>query len=181
MSREIFAGLLRQLHTDADTAAREYARLREKLLGYFDLRGDHDPDTAADATLDRAAAKLAAGVEAPNVGRYCLGIARMVALERQREAQRERAAFQHFHEERAARLDEQTEAALRLMADCLEKLSDADRELLAAYCRRAPGEKHARRRTALAAAQQMAPATLRLRVHRLRQKLHDCVKKSAAR
>ncbi len=84
VNQEIFATLLNSLHPDAIVAGREYVRLRDKLTSFFDLRGDNDPETAADETLDRAARKVAAGTIVPEIGRYCVGIARLVFLERQR-------------------------------------------------------------------------------------------------
>jgi DNA-directed RNA polymerase specialized sigma24 family protein len=171
------AGFLQSLHADGDAAAREYERLRAKLTGYFAMRGDADPESGADETLDRASAKIAAGAAVPDVGRFCLGIARLVALERYRRAQRERQAFTGFAENRENRFDEEIENTYKLMALCLEQLPAAERELLTEYCRDLRGQARARQRGALAEKWDTTTLGLRLRVHRLRQRLADCVRK----
>ena len=178
---ETFASFLQCLHADSAQAGREYTRLRDKLRGFFELRGDSDPDTAADETLDRAASKLAGGVNAPHIGNYCLGVARLVALERQRQAMRERQAFSQLAETRSDPFDAQMEQAYQLMARCLEKLPRAEQELLTDYCRNLGGGQRARQREALATAWQTTPAGLRLRVHRLRLRLAECVKVKVAK
>ena len=177
-SAETFANFLQQFHADTETAGREYARLRRKLLGFFEMRGDHDPPTAADETLDRAALKLAEGKAVPDIGRYCLGIARLVTLERYRQSQREKNSFLGFAKNQENKFDEQLEQAYRLMARCLEQLPAREQELLTAYCQELQGQERARRRLKLAEEWETTTMGLRLRVHRLRLRLSECVKKA---
>lgn len=176
---ETFAYFLKRIHADSETAGREYARLRDKLAGYFALRGDGDPETAADETLDRVAAKIAGGAQVPDIGRYCLGVARLIVLERQRQNQREQKAFAGFSEERENRFDELAEQAYRRMQDCLERLAEKEVKLLTDYCRDAKGWEKARWRETLAAQWGLTTLALRLRVHHLRARLAECVKKNA--
>ncbi len=182
VNQEIFAALLNSLHPDAIVAGREYVRLRDKLTSFFDLRGDNDPETAADETLDRAARKVAAGTIVPEIGRYCVGIARLLFLERQRLTYRARHAFSHFTENHTDPPDESTQQRYRLMAQCLAQLPQSEQELLANYCRKnAAGREFARQRAALAQIYQTNAAGLRLRVHRLRLRLAQCVKAHQAK
>lgn len=175
---QAFANFLKHLDADPDAAGREYARLRRKLLGFFSLRGDTDPDSGADETLDRTAAKLAAGAVVPEIGPYALGIARFVSLERNRLTQRERQAFIGFTENRGAAFDERAEQVYRLMAHCLEQLPPREQELLTAYCQDLRGLAQAEQRQQLAEVWGTTAMALRLRVHRLRLRLADCVKKT---
>ena len=78
-----FARLLERLHPDADEAGGAYVRLRARLVRFFDWRGLPMPDDCADEVLDRLARRLReASVD--DVHKYAYGIARLVALERQR-------------------------------------------------------------------------------------------------
>lgn len=176
---ETFAYFLKRIHADSETAGREYARLRDKLAGFFAMRGDSDPEAAADEALDRVAAKMAGGAQVPDIRRYSLGVARLVALERQRRTKREQQAFVEFNGERENRFDELTEQTYRLMRDCLERLTEREKQLLTDYCCDARGRERARWRETLAGQWGLTTLALRLRVHHLRARLADCVKKSA--
>ena len=141
------------------------------------MRGDPDPLTAADETVDRAAAKIAEGIVVPDIRRYCLGIARLVGLERYRQAQREKNSFLGFAKNQESKFDEQVEEAFRLMAHCLEQLPQREQELLTAYCQELQGQERAQKRLQLAEQWDTTTMGLRLRVHRLRLRLAECVKK----
>ena len=181
-SPETFARLLAALSTDPEEAGRLYTRLHQKLVGFFQLRGLSDPGDAADDTLDRAAARLAQGAEAPDLGRYCLGIARNVVRERWRREQREDAVAHEFAS--AADSAEEEEEEVRrihlVLKPCLEQLTADERELLTAYCHVARGRARAEHRRLLAERRQTTVLALRMRVMRLRSILTDCVRKRSA-
>ena len=63
------------------------------------------------------------------------------------------------------------------MAGCLAELSDEDRKLLTIYCQKESKAKLARLRDKLAAEGNTTLTALRMRVHRLRVILADCVRR----
>src|SRR5829696_3093914 len=124
-----FAALLSFLcPDDPDEANRHYLRLHQKLAGYFRLKGMSDPASDADDTLDRAGEKIIAGVDIPEIDRFCFGIARNIVLERGRKKKREESAFLEFLDRSQ---DNSTEVLVdritNLMKPCFERLPNDDR------------------------------------------------------
>jgi hypothetical protein len=173
---EAFARFLVSLSPDPEEAGRRYARLHEKLVGFFNLKGIPDPASAADETIDRAALKIAAGASVPDTNKYCLGIARNIAKERYRHARRESSAFLKFIESLADRADAQVERIHLLLKPCFEQLTAEEQRLLVAYCEVARGRARAEHRRQLAEVMKTTVLALRMRVTRLRDRLTDCVK-----
>lgn len=178
VSPEAFAQFLQLLSADNEEAGRLYARLHEKLIGFFVLKGISDPASAADETLDRAVIKINSGTPVSNVNHYCTGIARNIAKERLRSMQREASAFCRFLENLADGSDEEVERIYRILKPCFEQLTGADQELLQAYCRIMQGRTRAEHRRHLAEIKKTTVVALRMRVTRLRDTLSDCVRNS---
>lgn len=176
VGREAFARFLEVLSPDAEEAGRLYTRLHEKLVGFFRLKGISDPVSAADETIDRAALKVAAGTPVPDVGRYCMGIARNIAKEKYRSEQRESSAFLKFIENLANDSNEQVERIYSILKPCLEQLAIEEQNLLVAYCQVSRGRARIEQRRQLAATMKTTMLALRMRVARLRSILTDCVK-----
>lgn len=175
---ENFAALLRALcPEDTEEASRLYLRLHQKLVGYFRLRGMSDPESDADDVLDRAGEKLVNGQNIPDIGKFCMGIARNIVHERIRNKKREESVFQKFIDEYQ---DKSTEALVdritNLMKPCFEQLPADDRDLLNSYCQVPPGIDRAEHRLRLADSLKSSIAALRIRVTRLRRRLENCVK-----
>jgi DNA-directed RNA polymerase specialized sigma24 family protein len=179
LTSETFAQFLELLSSDSEEAGRRYTFLHEKLTGFFNLKGISDPVNAADETIDRAAIKIAEGAPVPDVNKYCLGIARNIAKERYRRAQREDSTFHMFVENLANNSDEQVERINQTLKPCFEQLTPQDQELLLAYCQVMHGRARAEHRVKLAENLQMTVLALRMRVTRLRSNLTECVKKQS--
>ena len=176
MSPEDFARFLERLSPDREEAGRRYLNLLNKrLVGFFGMKGVADPAEAAEETIERATAKIAAGAEVPDVEKYCLGVARNVALERWRLERREDAAFRGFVEAVAVDSSAEVERIERILKPCFDGLGGEDRELLLSYCRAPEGESRARQRRRLAEEMHTTMLALRIRVSRLRARLADCV------
>lgn len=158
---------------DPNEAGQRYLRLHEKLCGYFRFRGVADPTAAADEALDRAARRIAEGVEVPDIDKFCLGIARFIVKEGWRSNNRESAAFLEFLEQHDR--DDQTRG-FSLMRSCFEQLSQADKELLNSYCAAPRGRARARYRLELAKQLKLTVTAVRVRITRLRKGLDECVK-----
>lgn len=177
MNPEIFARFLELLSPDTEEAGRRYTGLLKKLIGFFDMKGLSDPESAADETIDRAVLKINAGAIVPDVDRYCIGIARNLIKERLRRLRRENSAFQQFIEAINNYSSEQVERIYSILKPCFEHLSVEEQQLLAEYCYKTPDQAHAEHRRQLAETLQVSVLALRIKVTRLRNKLTDCVKK----
>lgn len=176
VSPEAFARFLGRLGPNPEEAARAYTRLEKRLTGFFSLKGVSDPASAAGETLDRAAVKIAAGAPVPDVGKYCLGIARNVAKERARRTQRETWAFIKFAENVPGPSGGELERIYGVLKPCFEQLAAEEQQLLKDYCQVLRGRARAEHRRRLAEARQTTVLALRMRVTRLRTILTACVK-----
>jgi hypothetical protein len=177
VSPEVFARFLRLLSPDSEEAGRRYTSLHKKLIGFFNLKGISDAVTAADDTIDRAALKIDAGADVPDVNKYCIGIARNIAKERLRLMRRENSAFHKFIEDISNSSAEQVERIYRILKPCFEQLAVEERQLLLAYCHEIRGRARAEYRRQLAEEKKMTVLALRVRVTRLRNSLTECVRK----
>jgi hypothetical protein len=177
LSQEALARFMEALSPDAEEAARIYIRLHNKLVGFFNLKGVSDPVSAADETIDRAALKVTTGTPVPDVGKYCLGIARNICKERYRGAVQESSAFLNFIENLPDACDEYVERINAVLKPCFERLAVEEQQLLMAYCQVAHGRARAEHRRQLAETMKTTVLALRMRVTRLRTILTDCVKK----
>jgi DNA-directed RNA polymerase specialized sigma24 family protein len=177
LDSQAFAIFMRLLSSNTEEAGRLYNSLHQKLVGFFSLKGLPDPVSAADETIDRAILKISAGTQVPDVNKYCLGIARNVAKERWRHAQRENSAFLEFNENLADTSDEFVARIDHLLKPCFDQLAADEQKLLMAYCLVARGRARAEHRRELADSMKTTVSALRIRVTRLRNRLTDCVKK----
>lgn len=174
-----FERLLSLLDADPARQAARFESLRQRLIRLLMWRGCRDPEDLADETIERVAVKLAAGVqiESNDPFRFCAGFARRIALEDMQRARRTQsmlAAVKHHPEpEPLTALEEFRLASLEA---CLETLGAAGREQILTFYQ---GEKGARiaRRKALAESLGITANALRIRAHRLRSRLEECVRK----
>jgi hypothetical protein len=179
VSPEAFRQFLATLSPEADQASQLYIRLHHKLVGFFSMKGLSDPTGAADETIDRAVVKIAAGTIAPDVGRYCLGIARNLIMEKLRQTQRESSAFRVLIEQLANSSAEHVERIYHILKPCFEQLASEERQLLVAYCQVVSGTSRSEQRRLLAEKMKTTMLALRMRVTRLRKALTDCVKSNS--
>ena len=179
VNSEAFARFLKLLSSDAEAAGRRYTSLQTRLTGFFRMKGTSDPMSAADETIDRAVAKIAAGAEVPDVDNYCFGIARNIIKERFRLLNRENSAFEEFAAALSRSSTDQVERIYSVLQPCFEQLEADDQEMLAAYCQDVRGRARAEHRRQLAEAMKITVLALRIRVTRLRNGLADCARKMA--
>ena|SRR5215208_4417483 len=176
-----FDRFLKLLSPDTEEAGRRYTYLHKKLTGFFSLKGVSDPASAADETIDRAVLRICAGAVVPDVGKYCLGIARNIFKERLRLMRRENSAFHNFIEDLSNSSAEQVERIYSILKPCFEQLPVEQQQLLVAYCHEIQGRSRAEYRRELAEERNMTMLALRVRVTRLRNSLTDCVQKRSIR
>lgn len=167
------ARLLAALHADPGEAAEEYERLRRALVKFFDWRGVWPADECADIALDRLALKLQ-DTDVQDVRKYAYGIARLVALERQR-----RPSFTPIDDVAPRRLAVVESSATDTTHDCFDRclgeLSEENRSVLLQYY---DGERQAKitNRRRLATLLGLTENALRSRVQRMRDRLEACMR-----
>jgi hypothetical protein len=181
VSPEVFARFLECLSPNTEEAGRLYTRLHERLVGFFNLKGISDPVAAADETFDRAIIKMNAGALIPDMHKYCAGIARNIAKEKYRLAQRESSAFNGFIENLSNSSDEQVERIQYLLKPCFDQLNAEEQKLLMEYCQIIQGRARAEHRLRLAMTMNTTVLALRMRVTRLRTRLVRCVEERSAK
>lgn len=174
LTREAFDGLLQQLGSEPEAAAREYEALRARLIAFFDWRGAEAPEALADEALDRLARKLGQHEAIENVRAYLFGVARNVWLEAEKHRARARLAFEAGPRPAWREDDGAGEARIAHLERCLRELPDEARDLIVRYYRGA-GKAHLVERKLLAERLGITYATLKTRAHRIRARLEHCL------
>ena len=167
--------MLTWLDSDREQAALTYERIRGALIKIFTGRSCVEPEDLADETINRVARKLKE-IEKDFSGdraRYFFGVANKVHLEHLRR-KIPQAMPQSPSEPNRIELE------YNCLERCIERLSKEDRNLLLRY-HGADGRAETELRRALAAELGIAPNALRIRVHRIRVGLKECVEKCIER
>jgi DNA-directed RNA polymerase specialized sigma24 family protein len=176
LTGDAFVRLLDRLDADRSRAGERYEELRRTLVRFFEWRGAPFPDEHADDTLDRAARRLAQGVEVNNIGGYCYQVAHLVYLEtlkgphiRQTPLDNSKPAPTDAEAEGGRR-----EAQMACLDECLGSLPPDSRALIVAYYQD-DGRDRIHARKALAERLELRLEALANRAQRLRDKLERCV------
>jgi RNA polymerase sigma factor (sigma-70 family) len=175
MTPERFEALLRALDPDdRENAAMLYETLRRKLIRLFEWRDCASPEDLVDETFNRVARRLAEGVElqAKEPSSYFYGVAHHVYREVWRREAHKRKVLESG--EWPPRVSEEVEPDPRLDALrlCLDKLGDEQRRLVLEYHQ---SEHHIQSRKKLSDELGIPINALRIRVHRLRRRLEECI------
>jgi DNA-directed RNA polymerase specialized sigma24 family protein len=180
LTRDSLEQLLTALHPDRDVACAQYERLLLRLEALFRFWGCADGADLADQTLDRVAVRLAQGAPVPreSLEAYLRGVARMLFHDSVRLQKREQALTSIPPPDPHA--DAEGERALATLDDCLDLLGTGDRKLILDYYAAHDGGTIDLRRR-LASAMGISPTALRIRAHRIRQRLEACVEERMKR
>lgn len=173
MKQEELDKLLSHLADDREQAGAAYNLLRRKLVNLLRLLGHSAPEDAADRAFDITAAKLTAGEMINDVASYLKGVAKMLCKEDLRKQLREEKARRDatFFPPPAP-----PDGKHVLMKLCFTQLGADDRHFLLHYYAGADIDERARNRLRMAEQMQATLNTLRLRAHRLRQRLRSCLR-----
>ncbi len=169
ISPETFNAFLAWLDPDREEAGRKYEDIRRKLIKIFASRGCYCPDDLADETISRVITKVRE-IEEDYQGdpaRYFGGVARNVYHEYARK--RVAPALQPETDPSESRRQE-----LDCLDKCLDEIPESNRELILRYYE---GEKRSKikNRDDMAREFGMEPNALRIRAHRIRTVLQQCV------
>jgi DNA-directed RNA polymerase specialized sigma subunit, sigma24 homolog len=173
LTQQAFDRLLASFDSDRERAAEKYENLRSKLVKFFEWRACAVAALdLADETINRVARRIDGGERIHNLSNYAYGVARMIYLERMKELKREEATRESLPTE-VVEEPHETER-LECFEACLKKLSDERRELIVAYYREQRRAKIELRKE-LAEHLGIPLNALRIRAHRIRTKLEECV------
>lgn len=174
LTQEAFDKLLATLGEDRERAGENYLEIRSNLVRFFEWRGCPFPEDHADETFNRVA-KRAEDEKIFNPMSYCMGVARMLLLEINKDHAKEQQALTEMVNLPVASSDsEESEAPIECLRGCLETLSADNRELIIQYYQGEKGAKIGNRKS-LVERLGIPVNTLRMRALRLREKLQVCV------
>lgn len=180
--REALEQMLALLHPEPAEAAREYAQLRRRLLRLFEWRGCRFPEDLVDETITRVARRLDDGVEvrADDPFRYFYGVAHMVFKEVLRERRRERrlqdpASWPPPPDPG----EDHDDPRMERLQSCLDRLPEDQRTLILEY-HQGDGRDRIENRRRIAGQLDVPLNALRIRVHRIRARLEECVRRGEA-
>jgi RNA polymerase sigma factor (sigma-70 family) len=162
--------LLAWLDSDREAAGRKYEKIRQRLIRIFAARGCPDAEDLADETINRVtfkAPQITSSYEG-DPAYYFYGVAKHIY----QEAQRRRPPAVPPVIDRPG---EEVEAEYGCLEECLQRrLTPESRELVIDYYQ---GEKRDKieHRKQLAARLGITQTTLRIRAHRIRAQLSECV------
>jgi DNA-directed RNA polymerase specialized sigma24 family protein len=170
LTQEAFDALLAWLDPNREAAAQRYETIRLRLIKIFACRGCSEAEDLADETINRVTSKLTeiqAGF-AGDPARYFYGVANKIHLEYLR-----RKPVPPPPEPKTESAESELE--YQCLDRCVEKLTAEHRDLVLSYYQE---QRHAKieHRKQLAAKLGIAVNALRIRAHRIRVSLQQCVK-----
>lgn len=171
VTQAAFDSLLSWLDPDRELAAEKYEQIRRRLIKLFNCRGRLDAEDLADETINRVTFKAPdlAREYVGDPGLYFYGVAHKVFLESLRQRPQVAPAPPPDPAE-----TEETEREHGCLDRCMGELPRANRELLIEYYRE-DGRAKIEHRKELAARLGVAQNALRIRVHRIRATVQECV------
>lgn len=173
--------LLAVFSPDIDEAAKQYEITRLKLLRFFEHRPVHGPERLVDETLDRVMRRLDEGENISNITGYVYKVASYVFLETLKEQEQMRLAASSLPTVTTVHPSDEEEESprLRCFDRCLDGLPVETRTLILAYYGE-EGQTKIRLRRQIAEGLGIRLNALRIRAHKIRVRLEDCVRQCLA-
>jgi DNA-directed RNA polymerase specialized sigma24 family protein len=179
VTQEAFEGLLGWLDTNREQAGEKYEKIRTRLIKIFTCRGCGEADYLADETINRVTAKVdsIASSYSGDPALYFYGVAQKVHLEYLRSRPVLQEPLDSGREPRSINVtesDTDIEQEYICLDRCMDQLPPENRHLVLEYYREEKRAKINRRRK-LADELEIAVNALRIRAHRIRLQLQQCV------
>ena len=181
LTQDAFDTLLGWLDPDRDRAGKKYEEIRSRLIKIFTCRACADAEDLADETINRVSAKIpavASGYQG-DPALYFFGVCQKVQLEYLRKARLKDAEFPiesnvNTSDRSRTIFGDEIEPEYECLERCLEHLPTDNRKLVLQYYQQ---EKQAKidHRKRLATELGIALNALRIRAHRIRRALEQCV------
>lgn len=194
LTKEAFDSLLAKLDSDQERAGEKYELVRAQLIKFFEWRCCPSSQELADETINRVARKITEGEEIPQerFNAYCCGVARNVLREYRRNPDSLASTIDSLSPSHHPSLNPEylterdserssLERRLLCLEFCIGKLPPETREMFYSYY---ISEQRARieSRRQLAETLHIPLNNLRIRIHRVRERLEkclsDCIKRS---
>jgi DNA-directed RNA polymerase specialized sigma24 family protein len=176
LTEEAFNKLLVCLSQDREEAADRYELLRRKLIRFCESNGTVAAEDGADEIINRVIRKIDEGASITNVFAYAFGVARMILKEFWKE--RERTSMVEKELNKNAESDSPNDGddpRMSCFDTCLDQLSNENRKLILDYYREDRRAKIDLRKE-LATQLSIPLNALRIRAHRVRRGLEQCVR-----
>jgi len=175
---EDFNLFLRWLDQDMEKAAQCYETVRLNLITILSRRGCHRAEELADETFNRVMRRLPEMIDTyvGEPSRYIVVVARNLHLEYVKEMERQESLPEHDHTDLSAvQSDNSKEQEASCLEQCLKQLSQDQRRLVVEYYLE---DKRAKinHRKRMADELGIGLNALRIRAHRIRAVLEDCLK-----
>lgn len=183
LTQEEFNALLTWLGSEREEAGGRYEHIRQGLVKFFIWHGRGEAEDLADETINRVARKVhkVAPGYVGDPALYFHGVAKKVLLEA-RKVRRAQALHPTQAEPDAVKekeAHEESERRFKCMEHCLSKLSEGRRQLITEYYQR-DVEGKADSRKALADKRGLSATNLRVKAHRIRASLLECIRECMA-
>lgn len=181
VTQQAFDDLLDWLDADRDSAGAKYEKIRVRLIKIFTCRGCCEAEDLADETINRVTAKLGeiGAAYSGDPALYFYGVAHKVHLEylRRKPTVQQSSLDRSKPPSETAGLSESTdevEQEYACLERCMEHLPNQNRQLVLEYYQE---EKRAKidHRKKLADQLGIGVNALRIRAHRIRLQLQECV------
>lgn len=161
---------------DREEASREYERARQKLIRYFEWRSVLGAEDWADETMNRAARRIDEGQKIDKLMSYLYGVARHIYKEILRDPNQNAANVddldRNLPDNKPVFVD--PDARQLCFDKCLAGLSTDNQDLILEYFQGEGGVK-IRGRQSIADRLEIPLNALRIRVHRIRKSLENCI------
>lgn len=164
--------LLEWLDPDRERAGYRYEEIRRKLMKIFTLRGCPNAEDLADVTIDRVIRKISeiSHSYSGDPALFFYGVAQHVYSEHLKQKSIPASPISDVAEA-SNRIDVHFECLDR----CLEHLSPASRDLITLYYQEEKGRNKVDARKRLAHELGISVNVLRIRIHRIRNALMECM------
>jgi RNA polymerase sigma factor (sigma-70 family) len=178
LTQESFDRLLVWLDKDRDQAAQKYEHIRRTLIQIFTWRNVAIAEDLADETIDRVASRVdeIAPQYTGDPALYFYGVAKLIMLEEGRSQKLQTPLEAQLPHLAAVEFSEGIDVKDECFSKCLDELPLNARELVLTYYKKEKQRKIDHRKV-LAERSGMSLNTLRVRVHRIRADLENCIKK----
>ena len=176
LTQAAFDKLLAAFSPYADEAAKQYEVLRIRLIRFFEWRSIPLADDRADEVLNRVARRIDEGQQVNNVAAYAYRVAYLVFLEALKEPELVDIDQELIQPPAVEPQFEDTEhdQRQRCFDRCLEGVPISNRRIILSYYQE---ERRAKidRRKKLAEQLKISLDALRIRAHRIRKGLEECI------
>jgi len=172
LTKQAFDKLLAAFSSDRDEAANQYQLMQHKLVRYFEVRGLDSAEDLADETINRVARKIDEGTKIENLNGFFFGVAHNVGREpRPKPTPLDDLPPRLMQQESQVC---EPDPRLECFDRCITKMPKENQSLIMDYYRE-ERRKKIELRQQLADTLRIPLNALRIRAHRIRKGLEECI------